>query len=172
MVVTFYGKGRQIMLTRSLVRRLDTLTSDLDTLYEITGDGANSTQARLVAAGTLTCFLSSSDQPIENWLLDLLVMRLGLCTVYAIMGTRDVELESEVALINRELSPRAVRRLERIIERLASREFAGGGMASVVSDRGILDRLYQQCLNKAATIPVELLRTGMADLSVLESLLA
>ena len=117
------------MLLKKLVTHMSSLTTDIDALYDVARNGACSTQARLAAAGTLTYFLSSQSQPLEHWLLDTLVIRLGLCTAYSIMGKCDQDraLQEDVMLVRQELSDGAVRRIEGILERLSSRAFAGGG---------------------------------------------
>ena len=158
------------MLLKALSMRMATLTQDIDALYEVAQDGGHCTGARLAAAGTLTSFLSSPSQRPERWFLDMLVMRLGLCMVYALVGRTDYELQKDVSLVREELSPRAVRRLEALLERLSSNEFAGGGMASVIADAVALDRLYQQALTKAATMPAQL-SDARVDTSELEALL-
>ena len=160
------------MLLKMLVSRMNCLSTDIDALYDVARNTALSTEARLSAAGPLTYFLSSSSQPLEHWLLDTLILRLGLCTAYVLMGHHDQDLQADVLLVKKELSPRAVRCLEGILERLASRAFAGGGVAAVVMDSEALDRLYQQALSKAATAPPSHTVTATSkDLCTLEALL-
>jgi len=162
---------RAIMLLKMLVMRMSCLAEDIDALYDVARDSACSTEARLYAAGTLTYFLSSTTQPLEHWLLDTLMLRLGLCTALAVMGRRDDTLQADVVVVKQEMSPGAVRRIECMLEKLASRAFAGGGVASVVMDNLALNRLYQQALNKAAVAPNQALSATPQDLCAVEALL-
>lgn len=141
------------MLCRVLVARMDCLNKDIASLYGLAGDVNIPLTVRLAAAGSLASFLSTSDQPLEKWLLDTLVLRMGLCLVLSALGRETGELVQDVRLIKRSLSGSSIRRIENTLGRLTSSEFAGGAMSAVIGDQATLMRLYKQALAKAAVAP-------------------
>lgn len=141
------------MLCRVLITRMESLPRNISALYQVALDKSVPASVRLAAAGSLASFLSTTSQPLERWLLDTLTIRMGLCLVLAALGRVDAELAEDVRLMRRHMSPQALRRIESALGRLSSSEFAGGGMASVLADPVVLNRLYDQAMAKAAHAP-------------------
>ena len=159
------------MLCRVLVARMDCLNEDIASLYGLAGDDNIPLTVRLAAAGSLASFLSTADQPLEKWLLDTLVLRMGLCLVLSALGRETGELAEDVRLIKRSLSSPSIRRIEDTLGRLTSSEFAGGAMSAVIGNQSMLMRLYTQALAKAAVAPQTLTCDESFTLKKLELLL-
>lgn len=129
------------------------LEQDISSLYQIAKDVALPQSVRMAAAGSLASFLSSKAQPVEKWLLDTLTLRMGLCLVLTALGREAGDLTEDVRLVKTSLSHKSISRIEGVLSRLTSLEFAGGALTTVINDSSSLQNLYIQALDKAQYAP-------------------
>jgi len=155
-----------------MAARMECLDQDIKALYVYAQDKTHPATIRLAAAGTIASFLSSNTLPIEQWILDTLFLRMGLCLVKTALGHNLGELRDDVRLVKRTLSTGAIRRIEAALVRLTSAEYAGGAISEAINNEITLRCLYEQALAKSARHPRDAQCDDEVILAKVERLLA